>query len=66
MFPIAEARRLVARLGGESRLRVLRSQFGHDAFLKEHSAIHGVLVEALHGAPGSTPGHATSLAGVAA
>ena len=66
VFPIAEARRLVARLGGESRLRVLRSQFGHDAFLKEHNAIHGVLVEALHGAPGSTPGHATSLAGVAA
>ena len=31
----------------QPRLHVLRSRYGHDAFLKEHAAIEGVLREAL-------------------
>ena len=51
LVPLADAYELVERLGrGTSRqaprLRVLHSQFGHDAFLKETDAIAGVLREA--------------------
>jgi homoserine O-acetyltransferase len=38
---------LVERLAGPTRLRLLRSRYGHDAFLKEDSAIAAVLREAL-------------------
>lgn len=47
LVPVADAYELVERLRGETRLRVLQSPFGHDAFLKEEAAIAGVLVEAL-------------------
>lgn len=47
LVPVADAYELVERLRGETRLQVLRSLYGHDAFLKEPAAIGGVLREAL-------------------
>lgn len=52
LVPIGDAYELVERLAhGRGRqkpqLRVLRSVYGHDAFLKEHAAIGAVLREAL-------------------
>ncbi|RPE80972.1 homoserine O-succinyltransferase MetX [Vulcaniibacterium tengchongense] len=47
LVPPSEAYDLVERLRGETRLRVLRSLYGHDAFLKEEQAIAAVLGEAL-------------------
>ena len=49
LVPVEDAYRLAERLGGETRLRVLRSKYGHDAFLKEVDAIADVLREALVG-----------------
>lgn len=51
LVPLADAYELVERLARgrcrqAPRLRVLHSQFGHDAFLKETDAIAGVLREA--------------------
>jgi homoserine O-acetyltransferase len=50
LVPVGDGYRLVERLHCAKRLRVLRSRFGHDAFLKEHDAIAQVLREALDGA----------------
>jgi homoserine O-acetyltransferase len=50
LVPIEDAYRLLERLRCSTRLRVLRSRYGHDAFLKEPEAIDAVLREAL-GAP---------------
>ncbi|AXK71362.1 homoserine O-succinyltransferase [Lysobacter sp. TY2-98] len=47
LVPLADAYALAQRLRGETRLRVLRSRYGHDAFLKEHEAIAAILDEAL-------------------
>ena len=47
LVPVEDAYRLVERLRAPTRLRVLRSIFGHDAFLKEDDAIAAVLHEAL-------------------
>jgi homoserine O-acetyltransferase len=47
LVPVEDAYRLSERLGGETRLRVLRSQYGHDAFLKETDAIARILEAAL-------------------
>ena len=47
LVPVEDAYRLVERLRAPTRLRVLRSAFGHDAFLKEDDAIAAVLREAL-------------------
>lgn len=47
LVPVADAYELVERLRGETRLQVVRSLFGHDAFLKEHATIAGILREAL-------------------
>ena len=47
LVPVEDAYVLVERLRGASRLRVLRSRYGHDAFLKEQSPIATVLREAL-------------------
>lgn len=46
LVPVEDAYALVERLK-VPRLHVLRSRYGHDAFLKEHAAIGGVLREAL-------------------
>ncbi|MDR0183050.1 homoserine O-succinyltransferase MetX [Lysobacter arvi] len=46
LVPLSDAYDLVERLRGETRLRVVRSLYGHDAFLKEERAIADVLGEA--------------------
>lgn len=47
LVPVEDAFGLVERLPGKKSLRVLRSKYGHDAFLKEVDAIATVLREAL-------------------
>ena len=47
LVPIEDAYRLVEGLRGETRLRVLRSRYGHDAFLKEADAVATLLREVL-------------------
>ncbi len=47
LVPLADLQALVEALPGPARLRVLRSRYGHDAFLKEDAAIAAVLREAL-------------------
>lgn len=47
LVPVDDAFALAERLRGETRLRVLRSKYGHDAFLKESQEISAVLREAL-------------------
>ncbi|MNW04200.1 homoserine O-acetyltransferase [compost metagenome] len=47
LIPLGDAHDLVERLRGETRLRVLRSIYGHDACLKEQSQIDTILREAL-------------------
>lgn len=47
LVPLADLQALVETLGGPARLRVLRSEFGHDAFLKEDTAIARILRESL-------------------
>lgn len=47
LVPLADLQALFETLGGPARLRVLRSPFGHDAFLKEDAAIADVLRVAL-------------------
>lgn len=46
LVPVEDAYRLVERLSGEKSLRILRSPYGHDAFLKDDADIGGVLREA--------------------
>lgn len=50
LVPVQDAYALVERLP-RPRLHVLRSRYGHDAFLKDHVAIAGVLREALRQEP---------------
>jgi homoserine O-acetyltransferase len=47
LVPVEDAYHLCERLRGETQLRVLRSRYGHDAFLKETDAIARLLDEAL-------------------
>lgn len=47
LVPVSEVYALAQGLRGETRLRMLRSNYGHDAFLKEVDAIARVLDEAL-------------------
>jgi homoserine O-acetyltransferase len=47
LVPLGDVYALAQHLRGETRVRVLRSIYGHDAFLKEDAAIAGVLAEAL-------------------
>lgn len=47
LVPVSDAYALAERLRGETRLRVLRSPYGHDAFLKETALVDGVLRDAL-------------------
>ena len=47
VVPVADSRELVERLSGETRLHVLDSIFGHDAFLKEQGVIAAILADAL-------------------
>ena len=52
LVPVDDAFALAERLRGETRLRVLRSKYGHDAFLKEPAAVAEVLRESLAALPG--------------
>ncbi|HST43941.1 MAG TPA: homoserine O-succinyltransferase [Luteimonas sp.] len=47
LVPLVDAVSLVEGLGLRGRLRVLRSRFGHDAFLKEAGRMDALLAEAL-------------------
>ncbi len=47
LVPLADAVDLVEALGPRGRLRVLRSRWGHDAFLKDHDRIDAILATAL-------------------
>lgn len=47
LVPLTDACTLAERLRGETRLRIVRSRYGHDAFLKETDAVAAVLREAL-------------------
>lgn len=51
LVPLSDALQLAERLAGPNRLQVLRSRYGHDAFLKETAAIASILRAALPGAP---------------
>lgn len=48
LVPLADTYALAQRLRGETRVRVLRSRYGHDAFLKEHAAIAAIVSEAVN------------------
>lgn len=50
LVPMADAVELIEGLAGRGRLRVLRSPFGHDAFLKETDRIDALLASELFGA----------------
>lgn len=47
LVPLDDARRLAERLRGETRVHVLESVYGHDAFLKEVRAIDAILRDVL-------------------
>lgn len=51
LVPLSDAVALVEGLGLHGRLRVLRSAFGHDAFLKETDRIDALLAAALRDPP---------------
>lgn len=48
LVPLADAVALLEGLGAYGRLRVLRSPYGHDAFLKETDRIDALLATAAH------------------
>lgn len=52
LVPASDALALIEQLGAHGQLRVLRSRYGHDAFLKEDDAIAGILRNALAGCRG--------------
>lgn len=47
LVPLQDVQALAEGLRGETRLRLLASIHGHDAFLKEHAAVSALLREAL-------------------
>lgn len=49
LVPMSDAVALIEGLGGRGRLRVLRSPYGHDAFLKETDRIDALLASELFG-----------------
>ena len=61
LVPMSDAVALVEGLGPNGRLRVLRSPYGHDAFLKETDRIDALLAAELQGsASAATPIQATA------
>lgn len=60
LVPLSDAVSLVEGLGPSGRLRVLRSQYGHDAFLKETDRIDGFLATELRGSATAQPVNATA------
>ena len=55
LVPMSDAVALVEGLGTRGRLRVLRSAYGHDAFLKESDRIDALLAAELQGSASPTP-----------
>ena len=53
LIPISDLRSLQARLGGEASLVELSSLYGHDAFLKEGTALEPVFARAFAGQGGA-------------
>ena len=53
LVPLSDSVALVEGLGTPGQLRVLRSSYGHDAFLKETDRIDAILATALR-TPGET------------
>jgi len=53
LVPLADSVNLVEGLAGRGQLRVLRSPYGHDAFLKETDRIDLILAAVLHGKDGA-------------
>jgi homoserine O-acetyltransferase len=49
LVPLSDLQSLVESLAAPATLHVLRSRYGHDAFLKEDDAIAGILGQALRG-----------------
>lgn len=49
LVPLPQVQELAERLRGPARLHVVRSPYGHDAFLKEHAAFAPLLLDALAG-----------------
>lgn len=47
LVPVSQMQELTERLGGPASLHLLRTQYGHDAFLKEHAGIDRILRDAL-------------------
>ena len=47
LVPLSDAVALVEALGAPGKLRLLRSTYGHDAFLKETDRIDAILASAL-------------------
>ena len=66
LVPLSDAVSLVEGLGLNGRLRVLRSQYGHDAFLKETDRIDAFLATELRPQPASEsiPNFSTDSIGV--
>ena len=58
LVPLADSVNLVEGLAGRGQLRVLRSPYGHDAFLKETDRIDNILVAALRDADRNDTGDA--------
>lgn len=56
LVPLADSVALVEGLGTRGQLRVLRSPYGHDAFLKETDRIDSILVAALRDADSNETG----------
>ena len=54
LIPISDMRSLRARLGGDASLVEISSLYGHDAFLKEDSALQPVFAGALAGQGGAS------------
>ena len=55
LVPVEDSLDLAQRLGGAAHVQILRSLYGHDAFLKEEAAIAGVLIQSLQEAATSRP-----------
>jgi homoserine O-acetyltransferase len=55
LVPRADLVALAEQLPRTLRLHLLRSRFGHDAFLKEPAAIAAILVGSLDDSAGATP-----------
>lgn len=53
LVPVEDSLELAQKLGGATRVEILRSVYGHDAFLKEEAAIASLLIQALQEAAAS-------------